>query len=251
MFPTALIGTSQCAHDTQRLLPTALFRLVNVPQSGPAVPLHGYLTLPCTVQTGTAQTCTQEQCSAASTLALGPNKPTWLANCPTLPIACHDALRQPALKESFMMRAVAHADWEHLQPAEHGWHGLTRYHARYKYQLMAVSPHAYRQLGRLLASSRDTSVQRFAPDYFRQLMAAFETPATRGGHRNALEHIAGYLKRVLSSDEKHTLQTVIERYHVGAVPLSDPVALLHAHFQRHPDEYILQQVYIQLHRHTA
>ncbi|MDD2408864.1 MAG: YbgA family protein, partial [Tepidiphilus sp.] len=71
--------------------------------------------------------------------------------------------------------------------------------------------------------------------------------ATRGTHANVLQHLAGYLRRVLPSEERQELQELIAQYRQGVVPLVAPLVLLRHHLRRYPDPYLAQQVYLEPH----
>ena len=56
---------------------------------------------------------------------------------------------------------------------------------------------------------------------------------TRGKHVNVLQHLMGYLKKDLSSDDKRELLGLIEDYRQAMVPLIVPLTLLKHHLNRH------------------
>lgn len=166
---------------------------------------------------------------------------------PDLPVEEDGRLNDPVLRENFLTRVFAYAEWQRLLRA-----GLTRkaildFHARYKYQLMANHPLQYKALGRLLADLGRHDPLEFGPRYFSQLMAALKKCATRGTHSNVLQHLSGYLKQALSSDEKEEMQQLITQYRNGIIPLVVPLTLLKHHFRRHPDHYVARQAYLQPH----
>ncbi|TFG61749.1 MAG: DUF1722 domain-containing protein, partial [Gemmatimonadales bacterium] len=68
---------------------------------------------------------------------------------------------------------------------------------------------------------------------------------TRGRHANVLQHLMGFLKEALTSDEKTELLESIRDYRQGLLPLVVPITLLRHHCRRHevPD-WIHQQVYL-------
>ncbi|WP_313104389.1 YbgA family protein [Stutzerimonas nitrititolerans] len=166
---------------------------------------------------------------------------------PDLPVEEDGRLNDPVLRENFITRVFAYAEWQRLQRIGLTRKALITFHARYKYQLMATSRVQYQLLGRAVAHSADTPLQEFAPRYFGQLMAALKQPASRGSHSNVLQHISGYLKHALSSQEKQELQHLIQQYRLGVVPLVVPITLIKHHFRRHQDAYIEQQAYLQPH----
>ncbi|MVW75061.1 YbgA family protein [Pseudomonas xionganensis] len=169
------------------------------------------------------------------------------ARHPDLPVEEDGRLNDPILRENFITRVFAYAEWQQLLRQ-----GLTRkalidFHSRYKYLLMATHPMQYKALGRLLGNLAQHDLNELAPHYFSQLMEALKHCATRRTHSNVLQHLCGYLKQNLSREDKAEIQQLIGQYRQGVVPLVVPMTLLKHHFRRHPDDYIAQQVYLQPH----
>jgi len=170
------------------------------------------------------------------------------AQRPDLPVEEEGRLHDPVLRENFISRVYAYADWQRLVAGGLTRGGLVRFHSRYKYLVMANNPQAYRTLGRLLGSmSKDDDPQSIGPRYFSQLMQALRRCASRGTHCNVLQHLSGYFKDSLTQQDKAELQTIISQYQQGVVPLVVPLTLLKHHLRKHPDPYLLQQAYLQPH----
>ncbi|MBV6287523.1 YbgA family protein [Pseudomonas aegrilactucae] len=167
---------------------------------------------------------------------------------PDLPVEEDGRLCDPVLRENFITRVYAYADWQQLLASGLSRHGLITFHARYKYQLMAHNPQQYKVLGTLLGSmQRGDDATQIGPDYFSRLMKALARCASRGTHGNVLMHLSGYLRRVLDPRDKQEIRTLIEQYQAGVVPLVVPLTLLKHHLRHHPDPYLMQQVYLQPH----
>lgn len=167
---------------------------------------------------------------------------------PDLPVEEDGRLCDPVLRENFITRVYAYADWQQVIAAGVSRGALIAFHARYKYQLMAHNPQQYKILGKLLGSmSRDDDPEMLAPRYFSQLMQALSRCASRGTHSNVLLHLSGYLREALSRDDKQEIRQLIAQYHAGVVPLVVPLTLLKHHLRNHPDPYLAQQVYLQPH----
>ncbi|MCO6059870.1 DUF523 and DUF1722 domain-containing protein [Pseudomonas sp. MOB-449] len=169
------------------------------------------------------------------------------ARHPDLPVEEDGRLNDPVLRENFLTRVYAYAQWQAMRRAGLSHKAVIAFHSRYKYQLMANDPVQYKALGRLLGSIGEHPVDVVGPRYFSALMIALKKCATRGTHSNVLQHLCGYLKHHLSRDEKAELQRLIEQYRSGIVPLVVPITLLKHHFNGHPDRYIAQQAYLQPH----
>ncbi|WP_236214901.1 YbgA family protein [Metapseudomonas otitidis] len=172
---------------------------------------------------------------------------TFCAARPDLPVEEEGRLCDPVLRENFLTRVYAHAEWRALQAEGLTRRGILEFHARYKYQLMASDPARYRALGRMLGGIGEHHPEELAPRYFSELMKGLSRCATRGTHSNVLQHLSGYLKDALSREEKAEMQALIDKYRAGIVPLVVPMTLLKHHFARHPHPYIAQQAYLQPH----
>ncbi len=166
---------------------------------------------------------------------------------PDLPVEEDGRLHDPVLRENFLTRVFAYAEWQCLLQAGLSHKSISNFHARYKYQLMANHPEQYKALGRQLADLGRHDPQEIGPRYFNHLMAALKRCATRGTHSNVLQHLSGYLKRALSSEERQEIAQLIEQYRRGIVPLVVPLTLLKHHFRRHPNHYVAYQAYLQPH----
>jgi uncharacterized protein YbgA (DUF1722 family) len=135
--------------------------------------------------------------------------------------------------------------WKKMQEEGLTVSRLVDFHARHKLILMSHCQKIYRELGPLIASARKENVDEVARQYLAALMPALKKRATRGNHVNVMQHIQGYLKEQLDSDDKAELVESIERYHRGEVPLIVPITLLNHHFRRNPDPYIQRSWYMQ------
>ena len=169
------------------------------------------------------------------------------AQHPDLPVEEDGRLNDPVLRENFLTRVFAYSAWQQLLKEGLTRRGLTEFHSRYKYLLMAHNPVQYKALGNLLGNMGKTDPRTLGPQYFSELMAALKKCATRRTHTNVLQHLSGYLKKNLSTDDKQEVQHVIGQYRHGIVPLVVPLTLLKHHFRQYPDPYIAQQVYLQPH----
>ncbi|MGF6692919.1 uncharacterized protein YbgA (DUF1722 family)/uncharacterized protein YbbK (DUF523 family) [Metapseudomonas resinovorans] len=169
------------------------------------------------------------------------------ARRPDLPVEEDGRLNDPVLRENFLTRVYAYAQWQALCREGLSHKSIIAFHSRYKYQLMAHDPVQYKVLGRLLGGIGAQPAEEIGPRYFSALMVALRKCATRGTHSNVLQHLSGYLKPHLSRPEKAELQRLIEQYRSGVVPLVVPITLLKHHFNGHPDRYIAQQAYLQPH----
>jgi uncharacterized protein YbgA (DUF1722 family)/uncharacterized protein YbbK (DUF523 family) len=161
---------------------------------------------------------------------------------PLLPVEEEGRLGDPGLCENFIQRVYVLYRWKAMLAEGLTASSLTTFHARHK--LIIMSHEDYRDLGQLLAGVTKANLARVAEQYILQLMTTLKKPATRKNHVNVLQHIQGYLKKDLSSDDKAELCEVIGQYRNGYVPLIVPLTLLKHHFRKSPDPYIEESYYM-------
>ncbi len=162
---------------------------------------------------------------------------------PLLPVEEAGRLLDAVLRENFISRVFAYHRWQALEKEGLSAAALTGFHARYKYTLMAHDPQSYATLGRMLADAGRQDPQLLGAQYIAALMQALNKKATRRSNTNVLNHLQGYLKKQLQTNEKQKLAEVIEQYRKGIIPLIVPVTLLQHHFNNHPHEYISRQAF--------
>jgi len=170
-------------------------------------------------------------------------------NFPTLPIEEEGRLGDPSLRENFIQRVFVRHRWRQLCRSPLTAHGLMTFHSNHKLIAMSHEQNRARELGRLIADVRSDNIDSLAQRYIADLMACLKIVATRGNHVNVLQHIQGYLKHKLDSDDKQELVETIETYRLGKVPLIVPLTLLRHHFRKQPDAFIDQSYY--MHPHPA
>ncbi|MEO3866756.1 YbgA family protein [Rheinheimera fenheensis] len=162
---------------------------------------------------------------------------------PWLPVEEDGRLFDPALKENFICRVFSCYDFQQSMLDGFSVGKLVAFHSRYKFLVMAHSPVAYRELGRLVANAKLFAAEELQQRYLLELMQALKNIATRKQHANVLQHLQGFLKHGLSAEAKQELASLIDRYRQGFVPLLAPVTLLQHHLKQHPNAYVSAQRY--------
>jgi uncharacterized protein YbgA (DUF1722 family)/uncharacterized protein YbbK (DUF523 family) len=167
---------------------------------------------------------------------------TLMSNNPLIPVEEEGRLGDPKLRENFIQRVFVLYRWKQLLVEGLTPSRLTNFHARHK--LIIMSHDNYQDLGQLLAGVNKVNVNDIGGIYISRLMRSLKKMAHRKNHVNVLQHIQGYLKSALTSDDKAELSEIIERYRAGEVPLIVPLTLLKHHFRKHPDPYIEHSYYM-------
>jgi uncharacterized protein YbgA (DUF1722 family)/uncharacterized protein YbbK (DUF523 family) len=166
---------------------------------------------------------------------------------PLIPVEEEGRLHDPALRENFIERLFAYRRWRTLRAARPTRRALIAFHTVHKYLLLAHSPDHYRRLGRLVAEQKRMRAAAVVRLYGAAFMEALAVPATVRKHANVLQHLAGHCRRYLEADERRELESLIDDYRRGLVPLIVPVTLLRHHIRRHDVAYVKDQVYLSPH----
>ena len=86
-----------------------------------------------------------------------------------------------------------------------------------------------------------------AREYIEELMHTLKRRVSRKRHSNVLQHMMGYLKRSIDSEDKAEILQAIEAYRNEEIPLVVPITLFRHYFRRHPDPYMERQHYLRPH----
>ncbi len=93
----------------------------------------------------------------------------------------------------------------------------------------------------------DLPLETLAARYISGLMQGLQQRVSRKNHSNVLQHLQGYFKKHLSPSQKAELQTTIDKYRRGLLPLMSPMTLLQHYLREYPNPYLASQVYFNPH----
>ncbi|NJD55120.1 MAG: DUF523 and DUF1722 domain-containing protein [Nitrospirae bacterium] len=168
---------------------------------------------------------------------------------PFVPVEDDGRLHDPALRENFIERIFVYQRWKELVRGRGALRELVSFHTDHKLLILAHSTKHYTLLGRLVARAKKQDREELLNEYFTVLMDGLKLLATTRKNTNVLQHIAGYFKAQLSSEEKRELLDVIETYHKGIAPLIVPLVLISHYVRKYDEPYLKRQYY--LHPHPA
>jgi uncharacterized protein YbgA (DUF1722 family)/uncharacterized protein YbbK (DUF523 family) len=166
---------------------------------------------------------------------------------PLLPVEDEGRLHDPALRENFIERIFVFHRWQDLMGKGSSLHNLMEFHTRHKLLIMSHSARHYRELGRLVAEAKGRKPTDLRRQYIRTIMEGLRLIATPKKQTNVLQHIMGYFKKQLSSEEKQELISIIEEYHRGILPLIVPLTLLRHYVRKYDEPYLKTQYYLNPH----
>lgn len=148
---------------------------------------------------------------------------------PLLPMEEEGRLGEPALRENFIVRVFAYADWKQSVETEPSVKKLTDFHARYHYLLMAYPPAARRQLARIIDNLCDKYILEVAESYISTLMRLLGTVVSGGvssavsneGHVHALKALLGSVQTEVSETVYRRCMSAIKGYGEESMSLSE------------------------------
>ncbi|OKY76054.1 MAG: hypothetical protein BM485_05280 [Desulfobulbaceae bacterium DB1] len=166
---------------------------------------------------------------------------------PLLPVEDDGRLNDIGLRENFIETIFVCRRLREVQAEGKTLGGLVSFHSDHKLQIMAHSVKHYQTMGRLVAEGKKHPVHELFRIYEQQLLEAMRLKPTIKKHVNVLQHMAGYFKKELSSDEKQELGEIIDRYHKTLVPLIVPVTLINHYVRKYKSDYLARQHYLNPH----
>ncbi len=171
----------------------------------------------------------------------------FMEHFPLIPVEDDGRLNDPQLRENFIERIFTLKRWREAISRRKSRGMLVDFHTKQKLLILSHSPKHYRMMGKLVAESKTVSPTELYQLYEGYLMEALRLKSTPGKNANVLQHIMGYFKENLSSDEKQELLEVIQNYRQGLIPLVVPVTLVNHYVRKYDQPYLKMQTYLNPH----
>ncbi len=164
-----------------------------------------------------------------------------------LPVEEERRLGDPSIRENFIARVFCYNRWRQLVGERLTPGRLVDFHTAHELLILSHSPERYRRLGRFLAAAKNQTPARLAASYANLFFEALRHLATPRRNTKVLQHVAGYLKKMLAKDAREELFEIIDDYSRGLAPLLVPVTLINHHARKHAVVYLSRQVYLNPH----
>jgi len=171
----------------------------------------------------------------------------FMKHFPLLPVEDEGRLHYQALRENFIERVFVIKRLREMLEQGQKLSRLVEFHSRHKLLIMSHSAKHTSRMGKLVARVKEIPSEELFKDYGRMLMEALRLRATLKKNTNVLQHIMGYFKKLLTSDEKLELLEVIDHYHKGDLPLIAPLTLLKHYVRKYDQPYLKGQYYLYPH----
>lgn len=166
---------------------------------------------------------------------------------PLVPVEEEGRLCDPVLRDNFIERVFCYHRWRQLVQGTLTRRSIIRFHTVHKYLLLAHSRQHYQELGRMVARVDRYRPKEITGRYGRLFMEALAVTATRRKHVNVLQHLIGHMKEQLTANERKEIDSVVEDYREGLVPLVVPLTLVKHYVGRYHIGYLEEQVYLNPH----
>jgi uncharacterized protein YbgA (DUF1722 family) len=166
---------------------------------------------------------------------------------PLVPVEDEGRLHDPVIRENFIVRIFCFHRLQLLVRKSFSIGSLVRFHTRHKFLILSHSRKKYDDMGELVANAKKIKKAELKTRYSKLFMAALTYKSTPKKNTDVLLHMTGFLKKILTREEKKNILSVIEDYRNELLPLVVPVTLIYHQVKKHNIEYLLDQVYLNPH----
>ncbi len=160
---------------------------------------------------------------------------------PHLPVEEEGRLNDTRLRANFLVRVFTRSRLARLFATEWTQRDLIEFHTDHKLLVLAANPRAAKSLGRLVASAGALDREELSDRYTAEMMDALSRVSTTGTVVNALQHMVGYVTKLLDRESRREMHDLIDGFGRGELPLAVPLALLRHHARRADVPYLRRQ----------
>ena len=172
---------------------------------------------------------------------------TFMDHFPLLPVEEEGRLNDPKLRENFIESVFVFKRWRECLSRGKSRRDLIDFHTKHKLLILSHSPKHYQMMGRRLGQAKTLPLDELYDTYQHLLVEALRLKTTIKKNANVLQHMMGYFKKELSSDEKQELIEVINLYRDVNVPLIVPMTLMNHYIRKYDQLYLKEQYFLQPH----
>ena len=171
----------------------------------------------------------------------------FMTHFPRIPVEDDGRLHNPEIRENFIERIFTLRRWRKTLAKKATMGGLVEFHTRNKLLILAHSPKHAGLMGKLVAEGKSLPITDLFSRYEKILMEALALKTTLKKNMNVLQHMMGYFKKQLTSDEKQELLEVYDQYYQGLVPLLVPLTLMNHYVRKYDQPYLKEQTFLNPH----
>ena len=171
----------------------------------------------------------------------------FMSHFPRIPVEDDGRLHNPEIRENFIERIFTLRRWRKTLAKKATMGGLVEFHTRNKLLILSHSPKHAGLMGKLVAEGKSLPITDLFSRYEKILMEALALKTTLKKNMNVLQHMMGYFKKQLTSDEKQELLEVYDQYYQGLVPLLVPLTLMNHYVRKYDQPYLKEQTFLNPH----
>ncbi|ANB61439.1 YbgA family protein [Anoxybacteroides amylolyticum] len=149
-----------------------------------------------------------------------------------------------SIREHFLTKLFTLALFREVKQTK-SHHQLVEFHAEHKYLFMAYHQKKLKELGNTVANRERLPIDEVFSRYEQILCELFAKRSRRKANINVCQHMMGYFKHELSTEEKHYFEQLLSKYRDGKLPLSSVTSVIKSWAVRYKNEYLLKQRYFE------
>ena len=172
---------------------------------------------------------------------------SFLKAFPMIPIEDEGRLHDPKIRENFIVRVFCSHRLQLLMKKSFSIGSLLKFHTRHKFLILSHNRKKYDEMGQLVASAKNIKQEELKARYSKLFAEALTYISTPKKNTDVLLHMIGFLKQMLTKEEKMDILSVIEDYRKEILPLVVPVTLIYHQVKKYKIKYLLDQVYLNPH----
>ncbi|MCX7942373.1 MAG: DUF523 and DUF1722 domain-containing protein [Dictyoglomaceae bacterium] len=163
---------------------------------------------------------------------------------PYLPVEDEGRLHDFWIRQNFLTKVFAYADFRALKNKIEKVKDLIKFHQNYKYLLMLYSPSNLKKMGYLIANWDRKGLEETLREYEKLFRDTFLKNQSIKSHINVIQHIYGHFSDLLKSNEKKHFQNLIKKLREDKIYLKIILELIRNYVYRFEDEYLSKQRYL-------
>jgi uncharacterized protein YbgA (DUF1722 family)/uncharacterized protein YbbK (DUF523 family) len=171
----------------------------------------------------------------------------FMTTFPLTPTEDEGRLNDPKIRENFIVRVFCLYRFQNLLKEKFSLKAWVDFHTQHKFLLLSHSRKHYDTLGKLIADAKSIKPSELKNKYGKIFMEALTFKSTPKKNTDALLHMMGFLKKILTREEKKDILKTIEDYRKELLPLIVPITLIRHQVNKHNIEYLKGQVYLNPH----
>ncbi len=166
---------------------------------------------------------------------------------PLIPVEDEERLNDPKIRGNFIVRVFSYHRLMKLFEKKANAGVLVKFHTEHKFLLLSHNRKNYQILGKLVGGLKKGKWMDVRNAYSKIFMETLTFKSTAKKNTDVLMHMMGFLKNLLSTEEKRGVLEAIESYRNEWTPLIVPITLIQHYARKHEIEYLQSQIYLNPH----